>query len=263
MLFYAASGSAAQGLFVFVVAFLGRMPTVQARTVLSLFSAEFVAVSILLAFVSLVPLGRGSTNDGSRIARLLIDKSYVRRRMSIVSLGVQQRNGVRARNWKQTWLRAALFPRDDSPEEFAGNLLAYINSNALKKETLAGAYMERCLELSAKLGTETRYFLAREVAIYCAWFRRDAILAQKWLTQAHGKPQEAIAAIRIRVAMHCVHQDYTSALDTWNEGMRVIEGLPKRLSTENLREGWTEWRDEIYERQAGLAAATAATKVAT
>jgi hypothetical protein len=218
--------------------------------VLSVFLAQFVAVSILLALVSLVPFGRGSTNDGSRIARLLTNKEYARRRVSLLSLGLQQRNGIRSKDWKQTWLRAALLPRDDSREEFGGNWLAYIGANARKDKALAGAYLERCLELSAFMGVETRNLLAQEAAVHCAWFRQEAALAEKWLGQAKKtRSGELLRGIRIRIAMRCVHHDFNSALEAWNDGMKVIEKLPENTNRKKLREGWIEWCEEIRERQ--------------
>jgi Zn-dependent protease len=251
MLFYAAAGSVAQLFFGVVAALAARIINVQTHPALSVFLAQFAAVSMVMAFVSLVPFGCSSTNDGSRIARLLTNKEYARRRVSLVSLGVQQRNGIRPKDWKQTWLRAALLPRDDSRDEFAGNWLAYVNANARKDKPLAGAYLERCLELSAFIGIETRNLLAQEAAVYCAWFRQEAGLAEKWLGQAKKtRSSELLPGIRMRVAMRCVHHDFNSALDAWNDGMKVIEKLPENVNKKRLREGWIEWCDEIRERQA-------------
>jgi hypothetical protein len=189
----------------------------------------------------------------------LTDYLRSRRHISTAAIGAQQRNGVRPRNWKQTWLRAATVPQDNSRAEFSGNWLTYISANARKDARSASGYLERCLALSALLGTSTRDAVAREAAVFCAWFRRDRHLAEKWLAQVeNAKIIQPLSQTRINVAIYSADSDFDSALKVWGEGLTYIEKLAATPARESLREGWVEWRREIEERRNSLATASAA-----
>jgi hypothetical protein len=121
----------------------------------STLGTEFVMISILIVALSLLPLP-GSSNDGSHIGMLLRSRDLARRRMSTIAVGGQQRSGIRAKYWRQTWLKAASSLRDNSVEEFSGNWVAYISASDRKEASLASAHLESCLELTRLLQNSTR-----------------------------------------------------------------------------------------------------------
>jgi hypothetical protein len=192
----------------------------------------------------------GSSNDGSHIGMLLWSRERARRRMSTIAVGGQQRNGGRARDWRRTWVKAASSLHDNSVDESSGNWVAYVSANDRKDVPLASAHLERCLELVHLLSHSTRDLVAREAAVFAAWFRRDASLAEKWTTQIK-KPNltQRLLRIRMELALRCARHDVAGAGDVWQQGSTLIEKLSATVSRDRLRESWSEWHAEIQERQ--------------
>jgi hypothetical protein len=147
-------------------------------------------------------------------------------------------------------VRAASSLRDDSVDELPGNWIAYVSANDRKDAPLAAAHLERCLELSYLIQHSTRDLVAREAAVFTAWFRKDASLAEKWATQIK-KPKltQRLLRIRVELALRCARRDFAAAGDIWRQGFTLIEGLPATPSRDHLRESWLEWKAEIQERQ--------------
>jgi len=251
MLIYIAAGPAANLVSVPLVGiFTNRVFPSLMHSWLASLAAEFVMISVLLFAVGLVPLGSSSSSDGSRIAMLLCSRERSRRWISTIAVGAQQRNGTRAKDWRQTWLKAASSMHDDSVDEFSGNWVAYISANAKKDAALAAAHLERCLQLVQLLRPSIRDLVAQEAAVFSAWFRKDALLAEKWVTQIK-KPRlmQPLLRIRMNLALCCPRRDFASAGDLWQQGFAFIEKLPATLSGDRLRESWLEWQAEIQERQ--------------
>ena len=250
MLIYISSGFAANLLSVAPALFLANRasPTLHSRGLA--FAAEFVVISMILFAVNALPLGSRSSTDGSRIAMLLRSRERTRRWISIIAVGGQKRNGTRAKDWRQTWLRAATSLHDNSTDEFSGNWLAYISASAKEEATLAAAHLERCLQLVHLRRPSIRDLVAQEAAVFTAWFRKDAPLAEKWVSQIK-KPKltQHMLQIRVRLALCCARRDFAGADDIWQQGFAFIEKLPATLSRDRLRESWLEWQAEIQERQ--------------
>ncbi|MFI5069606.1 MAG: M50 family metallopeptidase [Terriglobales bacterium] len=253
VLFYAAAGPVANLATVpAAVMFANHTSFAPAHPWSISFAAQLAMISILLSLVNLIPrpLGSGSFTDGSRIAMLLRDLQPTRRLLSLCAVGAQYQNGIRPQNWKQTWLKAGSSVADESADDFCGNWLGYVSANARKDDRLAGSHLERCLKLS-RLHTQTvRDIAAQEAAIFAAWFRRDPLLADKWLAQVkRPKPIQRLARIRIDIAIFCARADFNEALQAWDEGLTRIKMLPQTPVQQTLREGWLEWRAQILERQ--------------
>lgn len=181
---------------------------------------------------------------------LLRDIERTRRLLSLCAVGAQYQNGVRPQNWKQTWLKTGSSVADESADDFCGNWLAYISANAREDDRLAGSHLERCLKLSRLLSHTVRDIAAQEAAIFAAWFRRDPLLANKWLAQVRRpKPLQPLAQLRIDIALFCARADFNEALQAWDEGLARIKMLPDTPVRQTLWEGWLEWRVQIQERQ--------------
>jgi hypothetical protein len=213
-------------------------------------TVDVAIISIILFVLSLLPLGSSSSSDGSRIAMLLSSRERSRRFISIIAIGGQQRNSVRPKDWRQSWLRAASSLHDNSVDEFSGNWLAYISANARKDAHVAADHLERCLELTPLLQHSKRDQAAHEAAVFSAWFRRNSLLAEKWASRIR-RPKLAtrLNQIRLELALSCAHGNFVLADEKWKEGFTFIENLPRNLSQEQLKESWLEWRAEINQRQ--------------
>jgi hypothetical protein len=110
--------------------------------------------------------------------------------------------------------------------------------------------------VSRFLTQRVRDVAAQEAAIFSAWFRRDALLADKWLAQV-AKPSHVqyLTRLRVDIATNCAHGDLKEALQAWDEGLEYIEMLPHTRVQATLREGWVEWQAQIQERQTAIASA--------
>jgi hypothetical protein len=181
---------------------------------------------------------------------LLRSRERSRRFLSIIAIGGQQRNGVRPKNWTQSWLKAAASLHDNSVDEFSGNWLAYISANGRKDADLAADRLERCLELTPLLQHSKRDQASHEAAVFCAWFRRNSPLAENWASRIRkAKLATRLNRIRLDVALACAHGDFVLADKKWKEGFTFIENLPRNSSQEQLKESWVEWQAEINQRQ--------------
>jgi hypothetical protein len=92
--------------------------------------------------------------------------------------------------------------------------------------------------------------LAREAGIFAAWFRNDAVAAEKWFAQMkYPKQTTKIMRIRVRIALDCARREFGSAFNLIQEGTAFIEALPETPFRGLLKESWQEWADEVKERQ--------------
>jgi hypothetical protein len=151
----------------------------------SSFATLLAIISILMSVMNLLPLPVSPTlfTDGFRFATLLKDRTRTRRLLSIYALGAQRRKGIPPKHWKQTWLKATSSVCDCTIDDFWGNWFAYISWTSRSDRASGAVHLERCLQVSGSLTDTLRDFIAQEAAIFSAWFRRDAILAEKWMKQ--------------------------------------------------------------------------------
>jgi hypothetical protein len=214
-------------------------------------AAQFAFISLLFGVVSLMPFPSTSSSDGARIAMLLRSRGLTKRWLSIAAIGNVYNDGIRAKNWKRTWLRSASSVQDASLDAFTGDWLAYISANDRKDVPIAATHLERCLELVHKLPHSTRDLVAQEAAVFTSWFRDDASLGDKWLTQVK-KPglMQHLVQVRLDVALRCAHRDYDAADLAWQDGITFIERSSSGTARERLKESWLEWQAEIQDRKA-------------
>jgi hypothetical protein len=216
------------------------------------FVAQLSMISLLLSAVSLLPLPLGPTSftDGSRIAMLLKDRQRTRRLLSICAVGAQQQDGIRPKKWKQTWLKAASSLPDAGVDDFSGNWLAYISGCARNNEGLAASHLERCLTISRSTTHTVRDLVAQESAVFSAWFRCDASLAERWLNQiTRPKLLQPLTRLRLDIATCCARREFEKALGAWDEGLSYVKVLPDTPAKQVLVEGWLDWRKQVEERQ--------------
>jgi Zn-dependent protease len=249
LLIYIAGGPVANLLTVIVVVVVGDLHPSSSDSWLATAVGQFgaSAISLLLALFSMVPY---PPTDGAETEMLLYSPLPARRFMSTVGLGAQFNQGIRARDWKRTWVKAATFLPDKSRGEFYACWMAYLFANDRKDADRAAHYLERCLSLAPVLTTRFRDLIAQEAAVFCAWFKMNPSLADKWLLQMKSRRSLApIPQARIEVALHCAHRDFDNAITTCETTLGLIQRLPIKPSNASLRESWLEWRADIQERK--------------
>src|SRR5262249_41064089 len=147
-------------------------------------------------------------------------------------------------------LKAASAVPDGGLDDFWGNWLVYIFGSARNDERLAASHLERCLIVSRSLTHTVRDLAAQEAAIFSAWFRRDARLAEKWLNQIkRPKLLQPLTRCRIEIATLCAQGEFERALGAWDKGLSYVKALPKTPAKQVLMEGWQDWRKQIEERK--------------
>lgn len=221
-----------------------------AETRTGVLASQFAVFSLLAALTSLMPIRSALFSDGARIEMLLRSFDRSRRWLSISALTNLHDNGIRPRNWRRTWLQSAASVHDGSFDAFAGDWLAYMSANDRKDASVATIHLERCLALAPVLPPSLRDFVAQEAVVFSAWFRDDALLADRWLTQLKKSgTMQRLVQIRLNVALGCAHRDYDAADLSWREGLRFIENSTSGTARERLEESWLEWQAEIRERK--------------
>ncbi len=214
------------------------------------FAAGFSLLSLLLGLISLVPYGKTLRSDGARIWMLQNSYDGTRRWITAAALASQQRKGVRPSCWKRTWLKAVCSVRDGSIDEISGNILAYVAASDIKEAPTAAAHLERCLELAPSSQPMSRDLVAREASFFCAWFRDDSMLAERWISQMkRPKVINPLLQIRTNIALECARQKFDNAIDDWGKGADFIEHLPVTPIKLLLQESWQEWGDEIRDKK--------------
>lgn len=216
----------------------------------------FWKISVLIGVANFLPFRLGMLYpDGARIAMLFTSRARSRRWMSLCAIGSQGQAGVRPIRWRRTWLDAAGGVRDGSVDDFAGNWAAYAAANDRKDAPVAASHLERCLGLVSLLGPSLQDVIALEAAVFTAWFRENAAIAEKWLGQVKKiKALPQLTRMRADIALHCARREFAPALSRWQEGYAFIEKLPPTPVKTRLTEGFLEWREEIVERRTSRAA---------
>ncbi|MGP0019440.1 MAG: M50 family metallopeptidase [Candidatus Sulfotelmatobacter sp.] len=211
------------------------------------FAAGFSALSFITAVLSVIPYGQ---SDGARLWMLLNSREGTRRWIASCALGSQQRKGIRPKNWKQSWMKAACSIRDGRFDELNSNLLAYVAASDRKDGDAAALHLERSLDLSRSPDFVRRDFLAREACYLCAWFRDDLSLAERWLSQIRRpKLTTQLLQIRTSIALDCARRKFDNALAGCKKGAEFIAQLPDSKVKRLLQDSWREWTEEIQERQ--------------
>ncbi|MGB8976294.1 MAG: M50 family metallopeptidase [Terriglobales bacterium] len=213
-------------------------------------AAQFAVVSCLLGMLSLWPFPSTGSSDGARIMMLLRSRDRARRWLNILALIHAHDQGTPVKLCKNSWLRAASSLNDASRDNFRGNWLAYISANGRDNAPIAALHLEKCLELARLLPRSTRDVLALESTVFAAWFRNDALLADKWFAQLQ-KPNRVtrLAKIRVGIATSCARRDFHNAKKEWQDGLAYIDRAKKVNSQKLLKESWLGWRAEILERE--------------
>lgn len=213
-------------------------------------AAGFSLLSFVTTGLSLVPYGSTLRSDGARIWMLCTSVRGTRRWIAAAALASQQRRGIRPRAWKQTWLKVVCSVRDASVDEYSGNMLAYMAASDRKDAAQSATFLERCLELMPSAQLISRELVAREASYFCAWFRGDAIEAERWLSQVKRlRVATPLVQIRTNIALSCARRDFDAAFAGWMKGAEFIERLPRTSIKSLLQESWREWGDEIRQRQ--------------
>jgi hypothetical protein len=210
----------------------------------------FVYISLLIGVVGVLPLWPKSRSDGSRIWMLLTSREKTRRLLAAMALVNQTRLGTPLKAWKKTWMNATTSVRDESFDEFTANWIAFCAASSRKDLPKVTAHLERCLGLAYMLPDSKRDEIAREAGIYAAWFRNDAVAAEKWIGQMkYPKQTTKMLQLRLQVVLDCARKDFARAFEGMKEGAEFIESLPETPYRTLLKESWKEWEGDLKEKQ--------------
>ena len=252
LLVFTAGGPAANLLAAAAIgAVLAYSPLGSLNNWVSLPAALFAQISLIIGLVNLIPFSVGALfSDGARMAILYRSRPRARRWISVAALGDQTRQGVRPKQLKRTWLNAASSVHDGSVDDFAGNWLAYAAASDRKDDDAAALHLERCLELMHLLGPSMQTMASLEAAVFTAWSRRNAELAQTWVDRVKSpKTITPLQRMRVDVALLCGQEQFDLALSRSQEGAAFIAKLPLSPTQNRLHEGWAEWQEEIRQRR--------------
>jgi len=246
LLIYIAGGPSANLLSVLAVVLISHLMPVS-DSGLATAAGQFGAISLLLAMVSLLPV---SSSDGALIEMLLFSPFSARRFISTVALGAQFKQGIRARHWKQSWIKAATGTPDKSGHDFYASWMGYLSASDRKDDSVSAQYLERCLSITPILTNRLRSLVAQEASVHAAWVMRDPRLADKWLAQVKSRPLlPPIVQARIEVALNCARSDFDKAAVAYEKGLKLFQKMPMKPHIRVMKESWVEWWAEIEQQQ--------------
>jgi hypothetical protein len=186
--------------------------------------------------------------DGARLLMLASSRKQARRWFSLIALQIEARSGVKAKCWKQTWIRAATCDDDGSRDALTGAWMKYQSIVGGNDADEAAKWLEICLKNSTMGGGAFRQLLIAEASVFQAWFRRDRRKAETWFLKLPKSMAPApVTLVRAKVALDCVCQRHEQMAANWNEGMKLIQGFPLTVRTAS-ETSWREWKVEIDKR---------------
>ena len=246
LVFYGLGGTAANALSLPVAIMVANhTPYALTHPLAMSFAAQFTLISIVLAFVNVIPGPSGSVTDGSRIATLMSDRKRVRRYLALCAVRVQNQKGVRPKDWRQTWLKVACSVPDGSVDDFWGNWLAYQSASARSDKHEANAHLDICLRLSCLQTQDVRRRLMQEAAFFSAWFLHDLKLSNKWLAQVETRQPMLLLTRRLDIATQCSRKEFLQAWQTWENTLVHFQALPEIEAKRTLLGDWLDFGDQI------------------
>jgi hypothetical protein len=213
-------------------------------------AAQFTLFSLITIFISVAPTRSFLLSDGTQIRMLLRSDGKSRSLISILALAKLYQKGVRAKEWKHTWLRRAMLCNEPTFHSLLANWFAYMSASDREDEIEAAACLERSLAMASILPHSIRDIVAQEAAFFCAWFRSDSTLARQWLTQVKKRQKlPELVRARLDVAFYCSEHNYEAADSSWQRGIALVKATTGGAVRKSMEETWIEWRDLIKQHQ--------------
>jgi len=209
---------------------------------------EFLGVwSFLIGCLSLIPFkARGAVNDAVILRALLFRKEEALPMMASYALSAVKNGTLLSPDYFMRWFRIASRPNHLQTNNYGANWLAYV---AAPDEQTAALFLEKCLADSALLEDDQRDILIAEAAVFTAWRRNDTEKAEVWSKRIRSADRlNALSAMRVRIAMLCVHEDFDAATSELNRALALIREQPATAQRHKCDAEWTSWREQVLRR---------------
>lgn len=178
--------------------------------------SEFLGVwSFFMGCLSLIPFkARGAVNDAVILRALLFREEEALPMIASYALSAVNDGTLLSPDYFTRWFTIASRPNHLQTNNYGANWLAYL---AAQDEQTAAQFLEKCLADSALVEDDQRDILIAEAAVFTAWRRNDAEKAEVWSKQIQSADRlNALSAMRVRIAMLCVHEHFDAATSELN-----------------------------------------------
>jgi hypothetical protein len=202
----------------------------------------FVAGSVVVAFVNLIPVQRrGTMNDGMRAWVLLFRKHHRERLISLVGFVADAKQGVVKESQQGRSLERLSTLGDASADDVFANYAAYTTQKDLEA---AAQYLESCLAKCSAADPEFREELIVEAAKHQILRRSRPDLAREWLTlDKSGKPRLNRYFAEALILLE--EKRLEEAIAKVEEALVFIEKTPEGALRERQAQTFEKWRTEL------------------
>jgi hypothetical protein len=211
----------------------------------SLMSVAFVAWSLMLGVVNLLPLRTGPLfSDGYRILMLLFDRARGERWLALLKLSKDVLDGVRPESFSEEFLRVATAVNDESSDTVSAHSLAYAAAFRGHRCDEAARHLEACLRYSSRTSAAFQHALMADAASFHGRCRRNPDLAEAWLRNMPARTQVAWHRLWAEAGVLHARGDRDGTLAKLDEIEREIRRQPSPFQKFSL--GGVEcWRDDL------------------
>src|SRR5262249_19403353 len=172
-------------------------------------------------------------------------------------LGSEFNDGVRPESLSADFLAKAVAVRDDSMDTVTAHALGYMTAFHQHKDAEAGRLLETCLAYSSHATPALREAPMSDAAVFQAWRRKRADLAEKWLADIPVATPSPWLRTRAEAAILDAKGDVDGALAKLAQGEAAIATVPDKGQRDMLLQLLQRWRSELGRRCAGTDGVTA------
>jgi hypothetical protein len=214
-------------------------------------SGLFILASLAAGLIEFLPIRSGAVAfDGWRIARLLGNREWAGRWLSLMTLTADLRGGVPPEALPPDALARAVALRDDSAETVTAHAIAYSAAFHRHDDGEAARMLEVCLADSSHAAPVVRTALMSDAAVFQARRRGRADLAEQWLADMPATTPVLWLRTRAEAAILESRRNLEGATRKLDECEQAVLSLP--LPTEEQRQmllvALRRWRSELRAR---------------
>lgn len=153
---------------------------------LRLFVGLFAGASLFITLTALNPFHTGLASDGRRLLRFWRGGPPAERDAALFTLTGLIYSGLRPSGWPERLLEQATALADGTPDEAAGQILAFYQALDRRSLDLAATHLARAMQLIELQPTAIRPAYYLEAAYGAAMLDGDAERAATYLARGHG-----------------------------------------------------------------------------
>ncbi|MFZ5824797.1 MAG: site-2 protease family protein [Bacillota bacterium] len=203
---------------------------------LRLFAGLFAGASLFIALTALNPFHKGLASDGRRLLRFWRGGPPAERDAALFTLTGLIYAGLRPAQWPGRLLEQATTLADGTPDEAAGQILAFYQALDLENRETAAAHLARAMQLIDLQPPAIRPAYYLEAAYGSAMLDGDAERAAAYLARGKGGLAiEPYGRLRCEAAVLLAQGQTVQAMERVDRALEMLSHKEK-IGTDHLEE---------------------------